>query len=98
MSHSTSRVGRGIGQPVERPAEKPRRDTDAGSSPRRCGKEFFSQSTFSADSLTVSVQPTCSIAYITLNFFLSFFSFVRTLNPQMLAATWENTADADRNG
>ena len=34
-----------------------------GSSPR-CGKLFFSQSTSSADSLTVSVQPPCTIACI----------------------------------
>ena len=37
-----------------------RHAADAGSIPR-CGKEFFSQSTFSADSLTCVRTPTCAI-------------------------------------
>ena len=37
-----------------------RHQTDSGSSPR-CGKGFFSQSTSSADSLTVSLQPPSGI-------------------------------------
>ena len=41
---------------------KARRNTDAGSSPR-CGKGFFS---FSADSLTLSVQSPCAVTYISI--------------------------------
>ena len=37
-----------------------RHAADAGSIPR-CGKEFFSQSTFSANSLTCVRTPTCAI-------------------------------------
>ena len=40
-------------------------NTDAGSSPR-CGKGFYSQSTSSADSLTVPVQPPCAVACINI--------------------------------
>ena len=54
---------REIAQLAERPTGKPKCNTDAGSSPR-CGKGFFSQSTFSADPITVSVQPPCAIACI----------------------------------
>ena len=44
---------------------KVRRNSDTGSIPR-CGKGFFSapESTFSADSLTVSVQPPCTTACV----------------------------------
>ena len=37
-------------------------DTNAGSSPRGYNKGIFSLSTFSADSLTVSVQPMCAVS------------------------------------
>ena len=63
-SHSLLQNGAGIPQMVQRPTEIPRRNTDAGSSPR-CRKGFFSLgSAFRADSLTVSVQPSCGIACI----------------------------------
>ena len=42
---------------------KTRRNTNVSLSPRY-SKGFFSKSTSSADSLTVSVQPHCAIAYI----------------------------------
>ena len=45
------RKGAGIAQLAERPTEKSRRNTDAGSSPR-CGKGFFSQSQLSVQSET----------------------------------------------
>ena len=39
-----------------------RRNTNSGSSPRGYSKGFFTVSTFSVDSLTVSVQPMCAIS------------------------------------
>ena len=45
-----------IAQLVERPAEKPRHNTDIGWSPQ-CSRIFRPGSSFSADSLWVSVQP-----------------------------------------
>ena len=71
QAHTVQRKGREVAQWVERPTEKPRRNTDAGSSVR-CGKRFFSQSqpAFGADSPTVSVQPPGAIACI--NFYAYF--------------------------
>ena len=48
------------------PAEKPAQYCDAGSS-LRCGKGIFSQSTnFSADYLTVSVEPPRAITFVNI--------------------------------
>ena len=47
---------------------KARRNTDVGSSPQR-GKDFFlPESVFSADSLTVFVQPLCNSLKVCINF------------------------------
>ena len=52
-------IGGGIAQLVQRPTEKPRRNTDSGSSPPGWQGIFLPESTSRADSLTVSVQPPC---------------------------------------
>ena len=53
----------GITQLVERPTEKPKSDTDAGSSPR-CGKGFFSQSQLSVQTLLrCPHSPVCNRIY-----------------------------------
>ena len=77
-------------QSVERPTEKP------GGSSSRCGKGFyFPQSTSSADSLTVSVQPPCAISHASTS--------VRTLKipntgSHTIVWTQENTTHAVRTG
>ena len=48
--YTTKNTAGRIAQLVERPTEKPRRSTDAGSSPW-CGKGFFSQSQLSVQTL-----------------------------------------------
>ena len=59
-----SELRAGIAQLVKHPTEKPGMyNTDAGLS-LRCCKGYFSQSAFSADSVTVSTQPLRAVACI----------------------------------